>query len=210
MIRNIIIFILATTTLWSIYFISFFHKKQTSNIIGYNWTIQQWPNIIYHNFSWTQQSYNYNINHNISLKKKDKELINILVNQYTISWSQKIILKDYKITTGQWNYRIEIFEKEILSPYKNKEIFSIDNNTWIQYTIKNTQSLLQDTITIQGHHLNHINQKNYYSISIRIYCGILQYFKKTSTCSITWDITLDLPINSYKKERKIKWILTKK
>jgi hypothetical protein len=196
----------------SVSILTFLDKKLNSNTnLSYEWEILSDKNIILHNtFSWQYKSNEeYDINHDIHIKQKQSNVMNIILRQTKTQWSQNIRLQDYSILTGQWNHRLTIFEQEFLKKNKHKTLSWIQNLSGVEYQSNYKKWLFLDTLSLQWSYTNQLNQKNYYTIILKINCGITQYITNKQKCTINWEIWLDLPINTYTKTWYIQWILYK-
>lgn len=211
MIKKIVIFTIVFL-LCGISILTFLNKRINSEVIvSYEWNILSENNVIVrHSFSWQHINQNYNIDHDIHIIQEGDDIVNIILNQKTTSWHQDIILQNYSILTGQWNYRLTIFEQEFLKKNKNKTLFWIQNLSGVEYQSNYKKWLFLDTLSLQWTYTNQLNQKNYYTIILKINCGITQYMTPKQKCTINWEIWLDLPINTYTKTWYIQWILYKK
>jgi hypothetical protein len=211
MIKKISIFLIVIS-IFVISMIPFLNKKVNSKIIiNYKWDILSNNNIIIqHNFSWQYtNSEEYNINHDIHIKQKQNNIMNIVLHQNKIQSSQNITLQDYSIMTGQWNHRLTLFEQEFLKKNKLKTLSWIHDLSGLEYQSDYKKWLFIDILSTQWIYTNQFNQKNYYTIVLKINCGITQYITKQQKCNINWELLLNLPINTYNKTRKIQWILYK-
>ena len=186
-------------------------KLNYTTIISYEWDILSDNNIIIHNiFSWEYETNGkYDISHDIHIKQEQSNVMNIILHQIKTHWSQNITLQDYSILTGQWNHRLTIFEQEFLKKNKHKTLSWIQNLSGVQYQSNYKKWLFLDTLSLQWSYTNQVNQENYYTIVLKINCGITQYITQKQKCTIKWEIWLDLPIDTYTKTWYIQWILYK-
>lgn len=196
-----------------VWILPFLKKELNSDLfIRYEWKIYSDNNInIYNNFSWNYtNNKKYNIDHNIYIRQKEKNILNVSIRQKTKEDSQNVILNNYSILTGQWNYRLTVFEQEFLKKNKGRILYWTENLSGVEYKKNYKKWLFIDIFTLQWIYINQFNQKNYYNLNIKINCGISQYFIKKQKCNISWEIWLGLPIDIYTKKRYIQWVLYKK
>ena len=211
MIKKIVIFTMGVL-LCGISILPFLDKKLNSKTnLSYEWDILSNENVfIHHNFSWKyKNNEEYNLRHDIHIQQKQNTIMNILLHHTNTQWSHNITLQDYSILTGQWNHRLTIFEQEFLKKNKYKTLSWIQNLSGIEYQSDYKKWLFVDIFSLQWSYTNQLNQKNYYTIILKINCGITQYIIQKQKCTINWEIRLDLPINTYTKNWHIQWILYK-